>query len=126
MNYTPKSYAMAFCFAIADAKNKSDEARCIKNLLALTEVNRDQKKLKEIFSAVEKKVSRKMGYRKITIESARPLSPANKKTVKHFIKSNDIIEEKIDNRLIAGIKLNIDDEFLLDGSFAAKIKNILS
>jgi len=126
MNYNPKIYAMAFCEAIASAKGAGDDGRCTKNLLALVKANRDQKKLKDIFLAVEKIISQKMGYRKITIESARQLSSANEKIIKAVIKQTDRVENKIDSNLIAGVKININDELQFDGSFATKIKNILS
>ena len=126
MNCNIKIYAIAFCEAAMSAKSKSDVDRCIKNLLVLVEANRDQKKLKDIFSSVEKIISRKTGHRKITIESARQLSHANEKRIKSLIKPTDRVEKKIDSRLIAGVKINIDDGFQLDGSFATKIKNILN
>jgi len=125
MNYNPKIYAMAFCEAIAIAKSKGDKDRCVNNLLALVRANRDQKKLKNIFLAVEKIISRKTEYRKLIIETARPLSSANKETIKAIIKPTDMVENRIDSRLIAGVKININDELQFDGSFAAKIKKIL-
>jgi len=125
MNYKPKTYAMAFCEAIFNPEAKGDEDRYIKNFLALIKANRDQKKLKDIFVAVEKVISRKMGYRKIVIESARPLSLTNEKIIESLTKPTDKVEKKIDNRLIAGVRININDELQFDGSFAAKIKNIL-
>jgi len=126
MNCNPKTYAIAFCEAAMNVKSKSDADRCVKNLLALVSANRDQKKLKDIFLAVEKIIRRKTGHRKFIIESARPLSHANEKTIKHLIKPADIVENKIDSRLIAGIKININDELQFDGSFATKIKSILN
>jgi len=126
MNYTPKIYAFAFYEATNNAKNNADIDRCIKNLLALIKANRDQKKLKNIFFAVEKLITRKMGGRLLSIESARELSPSNEKIIKSLIKPTDIVEKRINSQLIAGVRININDELLLDGSFSTKIKNILN
>ncbi|MDP2741283.1 MAG: F0F1 ATP synthase subunit delta [bacterium] len=126
MNYTPKIYAFAFCEATNNAKNNADIDRCIKNLLLLIKANRDQKKIKNILFDVEKLITQKMGGRLLSIESARELSPANEKMIKSLIKPTDIVEKRINSQLIAGVKININDELLLDGSFSTKIKNILN
>lgn len=125
MKYTTKMYANAFCDVATDAKNTANADKYIKNLLLLVKSNRDQKKLKDILSVVEKIIIKKTGGRKLTIESARPLTQALERTIKSIAKPTDIVERKINNQLIAGIKVNINDEFMLDGSFSTKIKKIL-
>jgi F0F1-type ATP synthase delta subunit len=124
MNYTSKTYALAFCEVIGDVKNSADIDRYIKNLLFLIKANRDQKKTKDIFFIVEKLIIKKTGGRKLLIESARPLSSANEKIIKLLLRPADIVEKRINSELIAGIKININDELLLDGSFSTKIKKI--
>lgn len=126
MNYAPKTYALAFCEAINGAINSADENKCIKNFLFLVKSNRDQKKIKDIVFIIEKLITRKTGGRKLLVESARPLSHANEKIIKSLVRPADIIEKKINSDLVAGIKININDELLLDGSFATKIRKILN
>lgn len=126
MNYTPKIYAKAFCDAVLKTKSHTDIDNCIKNLLALVKVNRDQKKLKDILLAVEKIISQKTSYRKLTIESARPLSETNEKIIKSLMGPTDRVEKKIDGQIIAGVKITINDELQFDGSFSTKIRNILN
>ncbi|MBI2054261.1 MAG: F0F1 ATP synthase subunit delta [Candidatus Staskawiczbacteria bacterium] len=126
MNYTPKIYAKAFFEAAFSLKNGVDTDKLVKNLLIQVKLNRDQRKLKDILFAFEKMEIKKKGGRKLTIETARPLSSRNEKMVESLAKDNDIIERKINSRLVAGIKININDELLLDESFAAKIKKILN
>lgn len=125
MNYTPKIYAKAFCESVILAKTGADMDKAVKNLLIQVKLNRDQKKLKYILSAAEKIIIQKKGGRKLTLETARPLNPGNKKIIDPLLKPSDIVEKKINKKLIAGIKININDEFLLDQSFATKIKKIL-
>ncbi len=125
MNYSPKTYALAFCEAADTAKNNADEDKCVKNFLALIEANRDQKKLRDILFFVKKIIVKKNKGRLLLIESARPQGTATEKIIKSLIKTTDIVENKINKNLIAGIKININDEFLLDGSFSTKIKKIL-
>lgn len=124
MNYAPKTYALAFYEAISSAKNSAEADRCIKNFLILVKNNRNQKKIKDILFIIEKLIIKKEGGRKLLIESARPLSRANEKIIQSLLKPTDIVEKKINSDLIAGIKININDELLLDGSFATKIKKM--
>jgi F0F1-type ATP synthase delta subunit len=124
MNYSSKNYADAFCLAVLAVK--TDEARdnCIKNFLDLLRKNRDHRKMNEIFSLAEKIISQKTGARKVVVESGRPLSAQNKKLIEGMIKPGDYVEKKINKDLVAGIKVTINDELQLDGSFSKKIKNI--
>ena len=114
MNYNPKYYAQAFC------RTKGGEKE-IKNLLSLVRKNRDSRKLKEILFFVEK-----ISGRKITIESARPLTEKSRKLIRSVVEESGTIREKVEPSLIAGIRVNINDEIQLDGSFLNKIKNILN
>lgn len=125
MNYAPKTYALAFCEAIETAKNSAEKNRRLKNLLAIVKSNRDQKKLKDVLFFVKKIMVKKNNGRLMLIESARSQSAVSEKIIKSLIKSVDIVENKINKSLIAGIKININDELLLDGSFSTKIKKIL-
>lgn len=126
MNYAPKTYALAFCEAIEAAKNSAEKDKRLKNLLAIVKSNRDQKKLKDVLFFVKKIMVKKNNGRLMLIESARSQSAASEKIIKSLIKSADIVENKINKSLIAGIKININDELLLDGSFSTKIKKILN
>lgn len=125
MNYSSKFYALALHEALNMTKTDSDIKKCINNFLFLIKKNRDQKKIKNIILALEKIIVKENGGRKILVESARPLNTINEKIVESLIKKTDIVEKKINSDLIAGIKININDELLLDGSFATKIKKIL-
>lgn len=126
MNYSSKTYALAFYEVASSSKNNANLEKYIKNFLLLIKNNRDRKKIKDIIFNIEGLAVKKTGGRKLLIETARPLSSVNEKLIKSLAKSTDIVEIKINNDLVAGIKININDELLLDGSFATKIKKILN
>ncbi len=125
MNYSPKNYADAFCSAVLEAKSDAEKDKCIRNFLDLLKKNRDQRKVSDILSLAEKIIGQRTGARKVVVESARPLSTQNKKLVESMVKPIDHVEKKISKDLVAGIKVTINDELQLDGSFSKKIKNIL-
>lgn len=126
MKYSPKVYAKSFCEVALRAKSQKEIDRYINNLLSLVETSRDQRGLKDIYSAIEKIVIQKTNSRKLVIESARPLNDENEKKLKLFIKPSDRVEKVISKQLIAGIKVTINDELQLDNSFSRKIKNLLN
>lgn len=126
MNYSSKNYADAFCLAVLSAKNDAAQEKCIKNFLDLLKKNRDQRKSNEIFSLAEKIISQKTGARFVVVESARPLSPQNKKLLEGITKPGDHVERKVNKYLVAGVKITINNEMQLDGSFSKKIKNIFN
>ncbi|MDO8503326.1 MAG: F0F1 ATP synthase subunit delta [bacterium] len=125
MGYSPKDYAQSFCDVILEIKNEGKINQCIKNFLDLIRKNRDQKKLKEIIDLAENTINQKTDRRKIIIESARELKGKNEKAINSFIKKTDKVEKKINPDLIAGIRITINNEFLIDGSFSNKIKKVL-
>lgn len=122
MKLAPKLYAKAFCEAAAEAKNKEELNKIVKNFLKLLEKNRDQAKLADIFRTVERIISQKTDYRKITFESARDLTKSQEKNLERFVRSSDRVEKKIDPALVAGVKITINDELQFDGSFSKKLK----
>lgn len=124
MNYSPKNYSQALCDAVLSAKNGGEQDKFIRNFLDLLRKNRDQRKISDILALSEKIISHRTGVRKIVVESARPLSARNKKMIEDIINPGDNVERKVNKDLVAGIKITINDEMQLDGSFSKKIKNI--
>ena len=125
MKYVPKEYARAFGELASAAKTKDAEAALIKNFLRAVEKNNDAGKLEKILDACKRSLRAKEGLRKVTVETARAL-PEAKKSLKEFLKPNDVVEEKTDPSLVAGMKVTINDEMQFDASLARKLKQIFS
>lgn len=121
MKYSPQMYAKAFSAITAKPSAESDIL--VKNLLALIKKNNDQHLLKKIYARVEKLVREQTGRRKVVIETARPIKNADK-IIGKIIKKDDILNERTNPDLIAGVRLIINDEVQFDGSMARKIKKL--
>ncbi len=106
MKHKAKEYAKA----LVDVKKFN-----LKNFLRVLEKNGDRKKLKEIVALAER-----MMYRKIMIETARRVKVVWPK------KKNDLIEEKINPDLIAGVKITVNGEKQLDFSLKNKVEKIFN
>jgi F0F1-type ATP synthase delta subunit len=127
MKYPTHIYAKALVEVLSDAKirgNKDDD-EIAKNFIALVKKNGDEGHLRKILEEASRFARGKSGVRKVTIESARPLGPSQRTAVEHFIKPGDVVEERIDPELIAGIKIILNDELQFDGSLRNKLSKVL-
>jgi F0F1-type ATP synthase delta subunit len=124
MKYPTHIYAKALVEVLSDRKAKNSAA-VANNFLEIVKRNNDEGHLREILEEASRFARGKSGVRKVTIESARALSAAQKKRLKSFIKSGDVVEEHLDPELIAGIKIILNDELQFDGSLKNKLNKVL-
>ena len=66
----------------------------------------------------------KQGKSKVTFETARKMTAAQKKMLGGFVKDGDVIKEKINPEIIAGIKVIINNSKQFDASMQKKLQNI--
>lgn len=123
MKHSPQIYAKAFSEIASEPSADKKANVFVKNFLKLIEKNNDQHQLKKIFREAEKLVREKTGKRKIVLETARPVKKFDT-AIKKIVKKGDVIEEKINPELIAGIKIILNDEMQFDGSMQKKIKSL--
>lgn len=123
-----KNYAEALAeilsgpaFAKASA---GEEKKIIDNFVKLLVKAGLEKKSKEILSLAEEIILKKKGNKKITLETARKLTVENRALLKKFIKDGDMVKEKINSDLIAGVKVVINNEKQFDNSLKNKLQNI--
>lgn len=127
MKYPPHIYAKALVEVLSApaGPHKRSDAEVAKNFLALVQRNGDERYLRKILEEASRFARGKSGVRKVTIESARALGPSQKEAVAHFTKPGDVVEERIDPDLIAGIRIILNDELQFDGSLKTKLNRAL-
>ena len=118
-----KIYAKALAEIVS--KKGVDEKKVIANFVKLLISTGLEKKSKEILDLAEDFVLQNQGKRKITFQTARKMTAGQKKLVESFVKDGDIVKEKINPELIAGIKIIINDSRQFDASMSSKLNNIL-
>jgi len=126
MKYPAHIYAKALAEAIATTKGKAAEDAVVKNFIALVRRNGDEAHIRKLVEEAARMVRGKSGVRKVTIETARALKAPQRKLLDHFIKGGDIVEERIDPALVAGVKIILDDELQFDGSLKGKMDKIFA
>jgi len=83
-----------------------------------------EKKSKEILNLAEEMLLVKQGKSKITFETARKITASQKKLLDSFVKNGDVVKEKINPEIIAGVKIIINNSKQFDSSMQSKLQNI--
>jgi len=122
MKYKTTDYAKALTEILSD-KN-FNEKQITQGFVRLLERQGDIKKAKEIIKTAKFLLVKKNGKKSVFFETARKLSDGQKQMLSKFIDEGDIVEEKINKELIAGVKIIIDSEKQLDQTILRKINNI--
>ena len=106
-------------------KKPADEKKIVNNFVKLLVSSGYESKTKEILNLTEDFLLVKQGKKKITFETARRLTADNRAKLKEFAQEGDIVKEKINHELIAGVKITINNEKQFDNSMLNKINNLL-
>jgi F0F1-type ATP synthase delta subunit len=124
MRYSPKIYARAFSEAITPKISPNDEVKTVKKFLTIVRKNGDWGSIKKILTETDKVLRDKFGRRKILIEVARDVKGLAVGNLRKAFNSSDIIEERIDANLIAGVKITVNDDQQFDGSLKRKLDKL--
>jgi F0F1-type ATP synthase delta subunit len=122
MKYKSKDYAIALMEVLAESK--TDEKKTSQGFIKLLERQGDLSKAKEIIEITEFLLAKKNGKKSVIFETARRLSENQKNTLLKSTEKGDIVKEKINPELIAGVKIIVDNEKQLDQTMFKKINNL--
>ena len=123
MKITPKQYAISLYESTIKVDKVQAEQR-IKKFIKILQKNNDLSLIDKIIQQYYKYYRSQRNISKIEVSSAKKLNTEIlNKLVQKF--NNQIeIEETVDESLIGGIVLKIDDNILLDGSVKKKLENL--
>ena len=102
----------------------TDEKKIVNNFVKLLLSSGFEKKSKEILDLTEDLLLAKRGKKKVTFETARKITAGQKKMMDNFIDNGDVVKQKINPELIAGIKIIINDSRQFDSSMQSKLNKI--
>jgi len=120
-----KIYAKALAEVIAKGPVSAQEASAWQiNFVKILVKAGLEKRANEILDLSESMILKNKGNKKIIFEAARRLTRDNKALLKQFVKEGDIVKEKINRELIAGVKVIVDGERQLDYSMQDKLQSI--
>lgn len=125
MRYSPRQYAKALLSLLAGRK-PPEQKELIRRFLSLLSKKRDRSRLGLIVREFEKQHIAALRIKKVCLESADPIPARVKKEMETLLGRNLLFQEKINPALIAGIKILVNDELLIDASAATQISRIFS
>lgn len=125
MKYSSRIYATALAEAL-DGKPKEEQKQIANRFLQIVYKNRDKQKLGRILEETEKIILIKTDTAKVRLESVEPVSAKLKHEIKEVINKNVLFSEKIKPELLAGIKILINDELLIDASAQSRLNKIFA
>ena len=120
--YSPKMYAKALVELLSAKQTPVQTKKNVAGFLDLLGKNGDLKKAGRIILLAEALFYQKTGKRKIILETARKIEKKN--LLKDFFQPGDMVQEKINPELIAGIKVVVNSDKQLDFSLKNKLDNI--
>lgn len=121
MKYTPKTYARALVDVVSRAPDDSAKNKLAERFLEMLRKRGDIPRLKKIIFEYENLLQKKEGFRKVIVESARPLGDAATRLFKNIIRKEDAVEERINPELVAGVKITVNGDTQFDGSLKRKL-----
>ena len=122
MKYSAQTYARAFVLAVREKTVAPDDA--VRRFVAIVTRNGDRSSLRKITSEAERIALQEQGGRKVVIESARPLGRKALEEFKKEFGAPDVVEEELNPELIAGVRLTIGGEWMIDATLAGKLKKL--
>lgn len=125
MKYRVTQYAQALHAALKN-EPASKQKEIMRRFVVLLGRHRMSAKSGLIVSAYEKIVLRESGMRKVKIESAAPITEHLKKEISGILGKKILIEEKMNPELLAGIKILVDNELLIDASAKRQLEKLFT
>ena len=121
-----KNNTILYAKALAEilSQKEFDKEKIVKNFVKLLIDAGYENKSEEILTLTQDFLLQKEGKRKITFETARAVTPSQKKLMDSMVKKGDVINEKINPELIAGIKIIINSSVQFDASLQSKLQKI--
>src|SRR3989344_7717001 len=121
-----KNNTILYAKALAEilSQKEFDKEKIVKNFVKLLIDAGYANKSEEILTLTQDFLLQKEGKRKITFETARAVTPSQKKLMDSMVKKGDVINEKINPELIAGIKIIINSSVQFDASLQSKLQKI--
>lgn len=125
MKYTIQQYGAALCVLLY---NKSDAERrvILANLFSLLRKNRELQRLGLILQETERRLLKKEKTRKVEVETPSLLSENIKKEIEKVLGQNTLLKERIVPDLLAGMRILVDGEILIDATAKRRLYKLFS
>jgi F0F1-type ATP synthase delta subunit len=121
--YTPKQYASALFESLQEKGAKTDDV--IKGFVKMLVGNYDKALLPKILMQFKKLERTKAGRHEVVLTSARTLEKSVIADVKKKVGENSGITEVVDPKVLGGVRILINDEVVIDGTYLARVRRMV-
>lgn len=125
MKYSPRQYALALQAALQE-KTAKEQKDILRNFLRLIVKNRDLPRLNLITNEVERGERKTKGILRVEVSSSHPPSERLKTELKKILGKKIFFAEKTEPGLLAGVKILIEDETLIDATAKNQIAKMFT
>jgi len=115
MRFNTRIYIKALLDAL-EKKEDEKKREILRRFLIILRKNRDLAKLNLILRGVEKEYLKRTNLKKINIEAAAKIKDPLRQKVLNIFGRKSLLIEKTNPELLAGIKIIVDNELLIDAS----------
>jgi len=122
MKYAPYIYARALLAVIREG-NIAPEA-VGKRLITVAKKNGDHSNLISIIREAERIIRKETEVRKIHFETARATAPDLFEKFRTAFRAEDVIETSVNPSLLAGVRITINDEEMIDATLQGRMKRL--
>lgn len=123
MKYSTKQYA-ASLFAALQGQTEAKQKEIVGNFLEILTKNSDWAKLNMVVAQIEKQFLEKNGLDKICVELADEAPQGLQNEIERILGKKTYFLTKANPSLLAGLKILINDELLIDASARKQIDNM--
>jgi F0F1-type ATP synthase delta subunit len=123
MTYTSRQYAEAL-YDVLLGKSIKTRSNILMRFQQILHKNHQTKLLNNILVQYEKVFLARENLRKVDVESASPLSAEVKKKIESRFDNKLLLTESVNENLIAGLTITIDDSLFIDASAKTFIHNL--
>lgn len=116
-----KSYARALAELAAEKLPPAEEKKVVERFMQLLTEKGLAGQAGSIASLAEEYLLESQGHHTVVLETAREMTPAQRKSALRFAGPQDRVQEKVTPELLAGIRITIDGKQQLDYSARRKI-----
>lgn len=117
--YTAKQYAVALFDSLHEKGASADQV--IKRFAKVVVANYDRALVPKIAVQLKKLERAKFGRHDVVLTSARPLTKEILAEVKKKVGADSGITEVVDPAVLGGLKVLINDELVIDGTYKSRI-----
>lgn len=125
MPYSSRQYASALVAALK-GKSDSEQKEAIRRFIALLRKRGLWSRRMLMLKETERQYLKEAGAAKVSLASAAPLAPETRRGIERVLGKNILWQERIDPGLLAGIKILVNEELLIDATAKRQIERMFN